>query len=61
MTTGQRLNGILCALALWVLASVVSLPAWGLGEEPRPGAETVTQYLEPELLRLVFPGADRVG
>jgi len=35
-------------------------PAWGLGEEPK-GAETVTQYLTPELEAALFPEADRVG
>ena len=34
--------------------------AWGLGNEPRPG-ETVTQYLTPEILEALFPGADKVG
>lgn len=35
--------------------------ALALGEEPKPGPETVTQYLTPEILQAIFPGADRVG
>jgi NosR/NirI family transcriptional regulator, nitrous oxide reductase regulator len=31
-----------------------------LGEEPRPG-ETVTQYLTPQILTMIFPGADKIG
>jgi NosR/NirI family transcriptional regulator, nitrous oxide reductase regulator len=43
------------------LAAAPALPAAAaLGEEPRPG-ETVTQYLTPEILSVVFPGADRIG
>src|SRR6185437_11224681 len=31
-----------------------------LGDEPRPG-ETVTQYLTPQILGTIFPGADQIG
>jgi transcriptional regulator of nitric oxide reductase len=33
--------------------------AWALGDEPRAG-ETLTQYLTPESLQAIFPGADRI-
>src|SRR6476646_9005922 len=34
--------------------------AWALGDEPRSGP-TVTQYLTPEILQSIFPGADKIG
>ena len=34
--------------------------AWALGDEPKPGP-TVSQYLTPEILQSIFPGADKVG
>ena len=33
--------------------------AWALGDEPRAG-ETLTQYLTPEILQAIFPGADGI-
>ena len=32
-----------------------------MGEEPKTGGETVTQYLNPALLEIIFRGAERVG
>ena len=32
---------------------------WALGDEPRAG-ETLTQYLTPEILQAIFPGADGI-
>ena len=43
-----------------IAAALGASNAWGLGDEPRPG-ETVTQYLTPQILEALFPGADKVG
>lgn len=48
------------ALALLLLAALGVPRARALGEEPKPG-ESVSQYLTPEILAMVFPGADKVG
>jgi NosR/NirI family transcriptional regulator, nitrous oxide reductase regulator len=50
------------ALSLWLALATVSTSetARALGEEPKPG-ETVTQYLTPAILAMIFPGADKVG
>src|SRR5882757_3896857 len=55
-------KSIKCTLWCLVLAFGVlfSASAWAFGDEPRPG-ETVTQYLTPEILEAIFPGADKVG
>src|ERR1700726_67729 len=50
---------------LWRLVLVIAMGftatlAWALGDEPRSGP-TVTQYLTPEILQSIFPGADKVG
>lgn len=46
---------------LLVLAAVSgSGTARALGDEPKPG-ETVTQYLTPAILAMIFPGANKVG
>jgi NosR/NirI family nitrous oxide reductase transcriptional regulator len=55
-------KSIKCAFWCLVLAFAAGFSAsgWALGDEPRPG-ETVTQYLRPEILEAIFPGADKVG
>ncbi len=58
--TVRRFNAACCGLALLLSVSLAGSFARALGDEPKPG-ETVTQYLTPEILRLVFPGADRIG
>jgi len=58
--TVRRSNAAWCGLILLLWACLGSLPARALGDEPKPG-ESVTQYLTPEILALVFPGADRIG
>ena len=58
--TVRRFNAACCGLALLLSVSLAGSLARALGDEPKPG-ETVAQYLTPEILRLVFPGADRIG
>src|SRR5579863_4294312 len=53
-------KGTLWCLVLAIATGISALSAWALGNEPRSG-ETVTQYLTPEILEAIFPGADKVG
>jgi NosR/NirI family nitrous oxide reductase transcriptional regulator len=50
----------LWCLVLAIAAGFTAPVAWALGDEPRPGP-TVSQYLTPEILQSLFPGADKVG
>ena len=56
---GRSGRAVSFALAL-LLAALGAAPARALGEEPKPG-ESVSQYLTPDILAMVFPGADKVG
>ena len=58
--TGQSTKSTLWRVVVAIAAALGASNAWGLGDEPRPG-ETVTQYLTPEILEALFPGADKVG
>ena len=52
---------IVLVAAVLVLASLAGTDAWALGEKPVAGRETVTQYLTPAILEMIFPTAERVG
>ncbi len=59
----MALKSIKCSLRCLVVAIAAgfsAVSAWALGDEPRPG-ETISQYLTPEILQAIFPGADKVG
>jgi transcriptional regulator of nitric oxide reductase len=58
--TGKTTKSALWRVVVAIAAGFVASSAWGLGDEPRPG-ETVTQYLTPEILEALFPGADNIG
>src|SRR5215472_14641431 len=58
--TRKSTKSTLWRVVVAIAAGVGASNAWGLGNEPRPG-ETVTQYLTPEILEALFPGADKVG
>ena len=51
---------VVLGLMLMLAASIGSRSALALGDEPRAG-ETITQYMTPAILPLVFPGADKIG
>ena len=57
---GQSTKSTLWRVVVAIAAALGASNAWGLGDEPRPG-ETVTQYLTPEIVQALFPGADKVG
>jgi len=50
----------LWCMVVAIAAGFTAPSAWALGDEPRPGP-TVSQYLTPEILQSLFPGADKVG
>jgi NosR/NirI family nitrous oxide reductase transcriptional regulator len=58
--TGKTTKSALWRVVVAIAAGFGASTTWGLGDEPRPG-ETVTQYLTPEILEALFPGADNVG
>jgi NosR/NirI family transcriptional regulator, nitrous oxide reductase regulator len=57
---GQSTKSTLWRVVVAIAAALGASNAWGLGDEPRP-SETVTQYLTPEIVQALFPGADKVG
>jgi NosR/NirI family transcriptional regulator, nitrous oxide reductase regulator len=58
--TGKTTKSALWRVVVAIAAGFGASSAWGLGDEPTPG-ETVTQYLTPDILDALFPGADNVG
>jgi NosR/NirI family nitrous oxide reductase transcriptional regulator len=56
----ESIKSTLWCVVLAVATGFAASSAWALGDEPRPGA-TVSQYLTPEVLEAIFPGADKVG
>ena len=59
--TGKSIKFTVWCLVLAIAAGFSASSALALGDEPRPGGETVTQYLTPAILEAIFPGADKVG
>jgi NosR/NirI family transcriptional regulator, nitrous oxide reductase regulator len=58
--TGHSTKSTGWRVVVAIAAALGASNAWGLGDEPRAG-ETVTQYLTPQILEALFPGADKVG
>jgi NosR/NirI family transcriptional regulator, nitrous oxide reductase regulator len=60
---GGHWRRVLMLLAVAAVAAALfpRVAAAAFGEEPRPGGETVSQYLTPEILQLAFPGAEKIG
>ena len=58
--TGHSTKSTWWRVVVAITAALGASNAWGLGDEPRPG-ETVTQYLTPQILEALFPGADKLG
>ena len=59
--TGKSIKFTVWCLVLAIAAGFSASSALALGDEPRRGGETVTQYLTPPILEAMFPGADKVG
>jgi NosR/NirI family transcriptional regulator, nitrous oxide reductase regulator len=58
--TGKSTKSTWWRVVVAIAAGFSASTVWGLGDEPRP-SETVTQYLTPQILEALFPGADKVG
>ena len=59
--TGNCIKTLVLVSAVLLAASLAGTGAWAMGDEPAAGRETVTQYLTPQILQMIFPGAERVG
>ena len=56
----KSIKATLWCLVLAIATGFAAPMVWALGDEPKPGP-TVSQYLTPEILQSIFPGADKVG
>jgi NosR/NirI family transcriptional regulator, nitrous oxide reductase regulator len=56
----KSIKATLWCVVLAIAMGFTATLAWALGDEPRTGP-TVTQYLTPEILQSIFPGADKAG
>ena len=59
--TGTWIKAAMLACAILLAGSLGARSAGAMGDEPVTGRETVTQYLTPAILEMVFPGAEKVG
>jgi NosR/NirI family transcriptional regulator, nitrous oxide reductase regulator len=59
--SGNWIRTLVFVSAVLLAASFLGSDARATGDEPVAGRETVTQYLTPEILQVIFPGADKVG
>jgi len=59
--TGNWIKAVVLGFAVLLAGSLGGGRARALGDEPATGGETVTQYLTPAILQIIFPGADKVG
>ncbi|MBV8090780.1 MAG: FMN-binding protein, partial [Alphaproteobacteria bacterium] len=59
--TRDCIKTLVLVSAVLLAASLAGTGAWAMGDEPAAGRETVTQYLTPQILQMIFPGAERVG
>jgi len=58
--TGSWIKAVVLGSAVLLAGSLGSTCAQAMGDEP-PAGETVTQYLTPAILEMIFPGAEKVG
>jgi transcriptional regulator of nitric oxide reductase len=59
--TGKWIRAAVLGSAVVLAGISVDGTARAMGDEPAPGGQTVNQYLNPAIVQLVFPGAERVG
>ncbi|HMF11496.1 MAG TPA: 4Fe-4S binding protein, partial [Gemmataceae bacterium] len=52
---------VVLASAVLLAASLGGGCARAMGDEPATGGETITQYLNPSILEMLFPGAQQIG
>jgi NosR/NirI family transcriptional regulator, nitrous oxide reductase regulator len=58
--SARSIRPVVLGLMLMLATSAGSSSVLALGDEPKAG-ETVTQYMTPAILPLIFPGADKIG
>ena len=59
--TGTRIKAAVLGCAVLLAGILGGRSARAMGDEPLTGRETVTQYLTPAILEMIFPGAEKVG
>jgi NosR/NirI family nitrous oxide reductase transcriptional regulator len=59
--TGNWIRTPVLVSAVLLAASLAGIGARAMGDEPAAGRETITQYLTPDILQTILPGADKVG
>jgi hypothetical protein len=57
----EWIKAVAMASACLLAASLGGTCAWAMGDELVTGRETITQYLTPAILEMIFPSADKVG
>ena len=58
--TGNWIKAVVFGSTIVLAGSLGGTRARAMGDEPATG-ETVTQYLTPATLEMMFPGAEKVG
>src|SRR5260370_19716724 len=58
---GIWIKAVVLGSAVLLAGSLGSACAQAMGDEPLAAGETVTQYLTPAILEMIFPGAEKVG
>ena len=59
--TGNWIKAVVLCFAVWLAGSLSGSCARAMGDEPVAAGETVTEYLTPAILEMLFPGAENVG
>jgi NosR/NirI family transcriptional regulator, nitrous oxide reductase regulator len=58
--TGSWIKAVVLGSVVLLAGSIGGTCARAMGDEPVTGGETITQYLTPAILEIVFPGAEKV-
>ena len=58
---GSWLKAVALGCAVFLAGSLGGPGARAMGDEPVTGRDTVTQYLTPAILEMIFPGSEKVG
>ena len=58
---GSWIKAVVLGSVVLLAGSLAGSRAPAMGDEPLTGGETVTQYLTPAILEMLFPGSDKVG
>src|SRR5215472_8799437 len=58
---GSWIKAVVLGSVVLLAGSLAGSRAPAMGDEPLTGGETITQYLTPAILEMLFPGAEKVG